>query len=125
MTGEHTSTRSVTLVSLSVLVSCSLFFISGCEKGQGAATAVDRVGAVPSERTEAQLMVELDRKFENPQVHYELARLYHKSQQWNKAEYHYNVALGFEPGNKAAQAGWVKMLLDRGETAKAEQYANS
>jgi tetratricopeptide (TPR) repeat protein len=99
--------------------------IWGCEAGPRPATQVDRLGTLPSERTEAQLLAELDRKFENPQIHYELARLYHRSQQWNKAEYHYNVALGFEPSNKGAQAGLVKMFLDRGETAKGEQYANS
>ncbi len=70
------------------------------------------------------MLAELDKKFENPQAHYELARLYHRSQNWNKAEYRYNVALGFQPGNKAAQAGLVKMYIDSGETAKAEQFAN-
>jgi tetratricopeptide (TPR) repeat protein len=80
---------------------------------------------VPSDKTEAQLLAELDKKFENPQAHYDLARLYHKSQNWNKAEYHYNVALGFQPANRAAQAGLVKMNIDRGQTAQAEQLANS
>jgi tetratricopeptide (TPR) repeat protein len=87
--------------------------------------AIDTTVTVESDRTEAQLLAELDKKFENPQAHYDLARLYHKSQNWNKAEYHYKVALGFEPGNKAAQAGYVKMFIDRGETAQAEQLANS
>ena len=83
------------------------------------------MATVPSDKTEAQLLAELDEKFENPRAHYELARLYHRSQQWSKAEYHYNVALGFQPANRAAQAGLVKMFIDRGETAKGEQYANS
>ena len=82
-------------------------------------------GGVPSDKTESQLLGELNKKFENPQVHYDLARVYHKSQNWNKAEYHYNVALGFDPANRAAQAGLVKMFADRGDKTKAEQYANS
>jgi len=86
---------------------------------------VDSTITVPSDRTEAQLLAELDKKFENPQAHYDLARLYHKSQNWNKAEYHYNVALGFQPANRAAQAGLVKMNIDRGQTAQAEQLANT
>jgi tetratricopeptide (TPR) repeat protein len=71
------------------------------------------------------LHAELEKKFENAQAHYELARIYHQSANWNKAEYHYNVALGFEPWNKAAQAGLVKMFADRGDQTKAEQLANS
>jgi len=106
-------------------LACVLFLLWGCAGTEPPAPPVDRGGAVTSDKTEAQLLAELNEKFENPQAHYELARLYQKSQNWNKAEYHYNVALGFEPGNKAAQAGLVKMFMDRGDTAKAQQYANS
>ncbi len=102
-----------------------LLLIWGCNGSAPPARDVDRVGTVPSEKTEAQLLAEVERKFENPQAHYELARLYHRSQQWNKAEYRYNVALELEPGNKAAQAGMVKMFADRGDASKAEQYANA
>jgi tetratricopeptide (TPR) repeat protein len=70
------------------------------------------------------LLAELDKKFENPQVHYELARLYHRSQNWEKADYYYNLALEFDPAFKPAQAGWVKMFVDRGEPSRAEQFAN-
>jgi Tfp pilus assembly protein PilF len=33
-------------------------------------------------------------------------------------------AISFEPQNKAAQAGLVKMFVDSGDKAKAEQFAN-
>jgi tetratricopeptide (TPR) repeat protein len=103
----------------------ALFAIWGCGEGTRMGRPVDPIPTVPSDKTEAQLLAELDKKFENPQAHYELARLYHRSQNWNKAEYHYNVALGFQPANRAAQAGMVKMYLDRGQTAQAEQFANA
>jgi tetratricopeptide (TPR) repeat protein len=106
---------------LGVLLVSALFVFAGCNEGPRPAP----VAAVSADATETALLAELDRKFENPQAHYELARLYHRSQNWSKAEYHYNVALGFQPGNKAAQAGLVKMYIDRGETAKGEQFANS
>jgi tetratricopeptide (TPR) repeat protein len=79
---------------------------------------------VTSDPTEARLLATLEEKWENPQAHYELARLYHKAQNWTKAEWYYSNALGFDPANKAAQAGQVKLFIDRGETAKAEQFAN-
>lgn len=126
MTGRQRSTKPVAKeILLHVLLGTALFALWGCGEGTRRSTSVDSIDVVPSDRTEAQLLAELDKKFENPQVHYDLARLYHKSQNWNKAEYHYKVALGFQPGNKAAQAGWVKMYIDRGDTAQAEQFANA
>jgi tetratricopeptide (TPR) repeat protein len=107
------------------LLAYVLIVLAGCAGTVAPTPPVDPVGGVPSDKTESQLVGELNKKFENPQVHYDLARVYHKSQNWNKAEYHYNVALGFDPANRAAQAGLVKMFADRGDKTKAEQYANS
>ena len=107
-----------------VILCCALVILGGCSS-TSTADAVDPTGTIPSERTEAQLLAELERKFENPPVHYELARLYHKSKQWTKAEYHYNVALGFDPAHRAAQAGLVKTFVEQGAAAKAEQFTNS
>ncbi len=103
---------------------CVLIVMGSCAGTNPPVPPVDPTGSTPSDQTEAQLLAELNKKFENPQVHYDLARVYHKSQNWNKAEYHYNVALGFDPANRAAQAGLVKMFADRGDKAKSEQYAN-
>jgi tetratricopeptide (TPR) repeat protein len=86
---------------------------------------VTPITTATSDPTEAQLLAELQRKFENPQVHYELARLYHKAQNWLKAENYYNSTINFDPAHRAAQAGFVKLFIDRGEPAKAEQFANS
>jgi tetratricopeptide (TPR) repeat protein len=74
---------------------------------------------------EADLLAELDKKFENPDVHYQLGALYHTSKEWAKAEYHYNIALGFDPAHRATQAGVVKLQADRGNAARSEQYARN
>lgn len=107
------------------LLVCVLMILGGCAGTEAPAPPVNSGGAVPSDKTEAQLLADLNNKFENAQAHYDLARVYHKSQNWNKAEYHYNVALGFNPANRAAQAGLVKMLADRGAKAKSDGAANS
>jgi tetratricopeptide (TPR) repeat protein len=126
MAGRQRGTRSIAAgIALQVLLISVWLILWGCEPTPQRVASTGPIGTAPADENEARLRAELDKKFENPQAHYELARLYHKSQNWNKAEYHYNVALGFEPGNKAAQAGLVKMYLDRGETAKGEQFANS
>ncbi len=128
MTGGHRGARPTAgKLLLPVLLCLVLLSLWGCSEEMAArpAPAPSRAAAVAGDPTEAALLAELDRKFENPQAHYELARLYHKSQNWTKAEYEYNLALSFEPANKAAQAGLVKMYIDRGDPAKAEQFANS
>jgi tetratricopeptide (TPR) repeat protein len=126
MAGKHKSTGRMAGKSLLfVLLGFALLAFWGCNGDGRPAPDVPSTVTIPSDKTEAELLAELDRKFENPQAHYELARLYHRSQNWGKAEYRYNQALSFDPANRAAQAGLVKMFIDRGETAKGEQFANS
>ncbi len=108
---------------LCVLFGSVLLAFSGCEEGIRPAPTPP-VTTATSDPTEAQLLAELQKKYENPQVHLELARLYHKAQNWLKAEDYYNNTIGFDPANKAAQAGLVKLFLDRGNPSKAEQFAN-
>jgi Tfp pilus assembly protein PilF len=81
-------------------------------------------GTATLEESKALRQAEIEKKFESPQSHYELARIYHQEHQWVKAEYEYTTALGFEPGNTGAQAGYVKMLIDMTEKAKSQQFAD-
>lgn len=127
MTGRHKSPRWLMAISIlwCVLIGCAIVGLTGCQESMAGKTAVDPTGTVPSEKTEAQLQAEINRKFENPAAHYELAQVYHKSRQWTKAEYYYNVALGFDPAFRAAQAGLVKAFVDQTLMPKAEQHANT
>jgi len=110
--------------SLVFLLACSvLFLVVGCQRTTSQ-SSVDSTGMIPSERGERELLAEVERKFENPQAHYELGRLYAQGGKWTKAEYHYNVALGFDPALRAAQAGVVQLFIDQGQKAKGEQYAS-
>ncbi len=110
---------------LCVLFGSVLFLLWSCQEGGRQTSPVAPIPTVTSDPTEAQLLAELNKKYENPQVHYELARLYHKAQNWLKAEDYYQNAIGFDPAQRAAQAGLVKLYLDRGDPTKAEQFANS
>lgn len=126
MADRQRGTRSSAAgITLQVLLASVLLIIWGCEQTPQRVTSTSPMGTVPADENEARLLAELDKKFENPQAHYELARLYHKSQNWNKAEQEYDYAISFQPGHKPAQAGLVKMYIDRGDTAKGEQFANS
>jgi len=101
---------------LSLLLICTF---GGCESGN------KKLEPVTAEQKKAALNKQLDIKFENPQVHFELGQLYQAEGNWGKAEYHYNVALGFDPVNRPAQAALIKGLINNGDKAKAEQYARS
>ncbi len=125
MAGRQKSTKSVVGATLlHVLLGIALFAIGGCEE-QARPPKTTGAGPAVSDATEAQLLGELDAKYENPQVHYELARLYHKSRNYSKAAHHYDLAISFDPAFRAAQAGKIKLCVDRGQTADAEHFANS
>ncbi|MEN6308603.1 MAG: hypothetical protein ABFD91_12700 [Anaerohalosphaeraceae bacterium] len=70
--------------------------------------------------TEESLLMQLDQKFENPDAHYKLAKIYHSQGQWVKAEYEYNIAIGFAPLNKWPEAGLVKLYEDLGKKDNAQ-----
>ena len=110
----------VTVVTFTLLLFCTTLFV-GCSS-QDAATG--RVQTVPVEQRKADLLKTLDRKFENPQAHYELGQVYQSERNWIKAEYHYNVALGFDPAHAEAQAAMVKVFIESGDTAKSKTYAD-
>jgi tetratricopeptide (TPR) repeat protein len=69
--------------------------------------------------TEQSLLNEINLKFENPDAHYKLAKMYHGQQQWIKAEYEYSIAIGFAPANKWPEAGLVRMYEDWGKPDRA------
>lgn len=109
---------------LLLLLSLALFGTGGCNETNSSSQTVNTGATVPSLSPEEELLRQLDKRFENPQVHYELARLYHRQGQWTKAEYYYEYALQFRPGFLAAQAGYAKLFMDEGQQAKGERLAN-
>jgi tetratricopeptide (TPR) repeat protein len=108
-----------------LLNSASLLVLAGCESQEMKAAEAERARKLPAEARVANLQKSLETKFENPAVHFELAQLYHAEGSWAKAEYHYNIALSFDPANADAQAAMVKLFLDSGDPAKSKNYADT
>jgi len=107
---------------ISGAVFCALI-VAGCRTNGSA-----RVGNTSRTATDirmAQLQQELDKKWENPTAHYDMGQLYHAAGDWSKAEYRYNIALGFDPAYRDAQAAIVKLQFDKGDRSKGEWAANS
>jgi Tfp pilus assembly protein PilF len=108
-----------------ILLCCAfLLVLFGCESQQAKKARAEKMRKLPVEARKVSLQESLESKFENPDAHYELAQLYHAEGLWAKAEYHYNIALSFDPANAEAQAAMVKLFVDSGDTAKSKNYAD-
>ena len=77
---------------------------------------------ISPEQKKVELKRSLDRRYNDPPTHFLLAQLYHAEGAWDDAEFYYNNALRFDPVYRPAQAGLVKLFIDRGDTLKAQHY---
>ncbi|UCE49166.1 MAG: hypothetical protein JSW47_03305, partial [Phycisphaerales bacterium] len=112
----------VSILTFALLI-CSSVSLVGCNDQQSSAPPTQQV-SMPPEARKAELLNLLDRKFENPDAHFHLAQMYHEEGLLAKAEYHYNVALGFDPAHAEAKAAMVKLFLDSDDKAKSRTYAD-
>lgn len=113
-------------ISVFTLTFLSLYMVSltGCNDEQAGVTGVNPVRTIPPDARKVEVLKELDRKFENPQAHFELGQIYQIEGLTQKAEYHYNVALSFDPAHVEAQAAMVKLFIESGNPAKGKTYAD-
>ena len=107
-----------------VLLLCFAFLFVGCGEPQADAAAIGRQENVSPDARKAELLNLLESKFENPEAHFQLAQLYRADGLWAKAEYHYNVALSFDPAHAIAKAAMVKLFFDSGDNVKSKTYAD-
>lgn len=107
--------------TVAILVLLAAFFVGGCRKAQ----QVDEIN-YGLEADKAALLKKIERKYEDPEAHYQLAKLYHRDGLYDKADFHYRVAIGFDPVHYRTQAARVKLLVDQRDLAKsgvmAEMY---
>ena len=108
-------TRIVTILSW-VLV----LVLAGCESTP---TTPANEEAVAEYGAKAQLLEQIDQKYENPEAHYQLGKLAYVEGQLDKADFEYRVALGFNPVHYRAQAGVVKVATDQKQTERAQIIA--
>jgi tetratricopeptide (TPR) repeat protein len=124
--GFALSSSRVLIFTFIILLNCALLFVLvGCESPEMKAAEAERVRKLPTDVRKANIQDSLNQKFENPLAHYELAQIYHTEGNWAKAEYHYNIAMSFDPANADAQASMVKLFMDSSDTAKAKNYADT
>jgi tetratricopeptide (TPR) repeat protein len=96
-----------------------LLAVGGCESQDEAVG-----GPSPGQGTKEALLAQLDKKFENPDAHYKLGRLYAAEGRYDRAEYHFKTAMEFDPVHVRAQAAMVKMLAAKSDEAEAKSAAD-
>ncbi len=106
------------LLSLSILLFG--FLLSGC--GEGIKPAERPPLSVESQKR-MDLFARIDKRYEDPEAHYELGQLYYSDGMYEKAIFHYTTAISFDPVYPEAQAALVKALLAEDEGTKARQTA--
>jgi tetratricopeptide (TPR) repeat protein len=110
------------LISLTLLVFTFLFLFPGCDEQQKVGKK-QKVTSSLQEQKKAKLLKEISDKYENPQAHFELGKLYQQDGLWARAEDEYNITLSFDPVHREAQAARVKVLAGSGEQDKADIVA--
>jgi len=110
--------------AVSALLFCTLLS-GGCNLlgGAGVKTGAQEVEKTAAEKQKARLLKSIERRFENPDAHFELGRLYQADGLWAKAEYHYNIVLGFDPVHRQGQAARVKVLQANGDEEQSQLSA--
>ena len=112
-------------VGLSFLIFAMLFcWGCGAFRNGVEGKAVKEVRSTEGEKQKSRLLRRIDKKFENPEAHFELGKIYHSEGLWIKAEHEYTIALGFDPVHRQAQASRVKVLLDSGDMASSVMSAD-
>ena len=120
-------------LKLIALCTVSVFLLCGCNANAAKKNRSARINraetkkidkAVVAEQEKKQLQKQLEGKFENPEAHYKLGKLYQADRMWDKAEHEFSTALSFDPVYYEAQAARVKVLLDSSEKAKATLLAD-
>jgi len=101
---------------------CTMLLV-GCNENTQS-SGINTVKHTSPEERKAQLHKSLDRKFENPDAHFQLGQLYHAEGNYSQAQWHYHRALNFDPVYWPAKAAMVKLFKDSGDPAKAGNIAD-
>ncbi|MCD4830441.1 MAG: hypothetical protein K8R02_01380 [Anaerohalosphaeraceae bacterium] len=118
--------KNMTII-LFIAVAVAVCLFAGCQEQQKTVHGEKISDKQLSKETDSDklgLLKQLDKKFENPQAHYELGKIYHSEGLWDKAEWEYNKALAFDPVHHDAQAAMVKLLIDRKSETRSEIIAD-
>jgi len=108
--------RSVAFILFSVLLVC------GCQQPQNKPIE-DEIDFVGSDLRKLELQQRLDRKYNDPGIHYELGKIYQSEGLWDKAIFEFTLAKSYDPVNWESAAAIVKTLYQDGKNDQAKATA--
>jgi Flp pilus assembly protein TadD len=98
--------RTVAVIALLLTLS-----LTGCDSSEKSPTP-DPAAEVRQSEKES-LLEQIERRYENPEAHYKLGKIYYNEGALNKADFEYRVTVGFDPVHYRAQAGIVRVAVDQ------------
>jgi len=98
-----------------------VILICGC--GDPARQKIGDIPLATTEEKKADLLSKIESRYDNPQAHYQLGKLYMDDGLWNKAEFEFHVVLSYDPVHWRAEAAIVKTLMVSGDEARANLSA--
>lgn len=108
--------------TVNILLFVLVFVMVGCQSTPQTPDAAKEKAAV-EQNQKAQLLEQIDNKYENPEAHYQLGKIAYNEGKLDKADFEYRVALGFDPVHYRAQAGLVKVAVDQEQKDRAQIIA--
>jgi tetratricopeptide (TPR) repeat protein len=118
-------TREAKMANISkttIILLTLIFLLAGCQKGRK--KEIGEVKPTKTDKLKQTLLNKIERKYGDSESHYELGKLYYNDGLWNKSEWEFNVALGYDPVHRRAQAAMIKTLLAAGNDQKAKLMAD-
>ncbi|MBN1126282.1 MAG: hypothetical protein JXA82_14845 [Sedimentisphaerales bacterium] len=99
-------------------------WLAGCDNPQ--AIPPESPASPPLKNAAYRIMLEeqIANRYESPQAHYELGKIFHSEGQWNKAQFHFEVAIRFAPNHWPAKAALVRSIKDAGNGPRAQIIAD-
>ena len=95
--------------------------IIGCERPAKRTDVDIPVDASAQRKTE--LLNKIEKKYNNPEIHYGLGKVYYNDGLFDKAQWEFNLTLRFAPVHWPAEAAIVKTLMAAGKDAEAKLSA--
>jgi tetratricopeptide (TPR) repeat protein len=113
--------KMATISKIAGIVLVSALLAAGCQ--QQSKQKSGKISYTETDKRKAVLLNKIEKEYGDSEAHYKLGKLYHDDGLWNKAEWEFNVALGFDPVHRRAQAAMIKTLQAAGNEERAKVMA--